>query len=338
MRREPILGHSICCNSLHRQIHYLLMPILFIILAGVVNCIIVLTKSLLAETTGLERLQVELSLAKRMVRLCKARNGYLEAAHLHEQVLRRLEEQATPSVNALLEIRILGPLSVAHEGKPIPEATWGTERAKALLAYLLWKGPTGATREELSMSLWPARPAKQAANVFHVTLHRLRQALEPGPRRARDSRHILHERRRYRFNFDAPHWLDVTAFQTLAADGDVAALREAVTLYRGPYLEDAGWALPPEVEIQRQALERLYAGALRKLIAHTGDQEALPFLERLLAVEPAEETARRALVLGYLARGRRDLAAQQVARWRAALDELHLEPSEEARALWRTVE
>ena len=67
-------------------------------------------------------------------------------------------------------------------------------------------------------------------------------------------------------------------------------------------------------------------------------QEALPFLERLLAVEPAEETARRALVLGYLARGRRDLAAQQVARWRAALDELHLEPSEEARALWRTVE
>ena len=43
-------------------------------------------------------------------------------------------------------------------------------------------------------------------------------------------------------------------------------------------------------------------------------------------------------VLGYLARGRRDLAAQQVARWRAALDELHLEPSEEARALWRTVE
>jgi hypothetical protein len=237
MRRELLLGHSICCNSLHRQIHYLLIPILFIILAGVVNCILVLTKGLLAETTGPERLQVELSLAKRMVRLCKACNGYLEAAHLHEQALRRLEEQvatstcqATPSVDALLEIRILGPLSVAREGKPIPEATWGTERAKALLAYLLWKGPTGATREELSMSLWPARPAEQAANVFHVTLHSLRQALEPGPRRARDSWHILHERRRYRFNFDAPHWLDVTAFQTLAADGDVAALREAVTL------------------------------------------------------------------------------------------------------------
>jgi DNA-binding SARP family transcriptional activator len=103
-------------------------------------------------------------------------------------------------------------------------------------------------------------------------------------------------------------------------------------------LEDAGWALPPEVEIQRQALERLYADALRKLIAHTGDQEALPFLERLLVVEPAEEMARRALVLGYLARGRRDLAARQVVRWREVLDELNLEPSEEVRALWRMVE
>jgi hypothetical protein len=56
------------------------------------------------------------------------------------------------------------------------------------------------------------------------------------------------------------------------------------------------------------------------------------------AVEPAEEMAHRALVLGYLARGRRDLARQQVARWRAVLDELHLGPAEEARALWRMVE
>jgi len=67
-------------------------------------------------------------------------------------------------------------------------------------------------------------------------------------------------------------------------------------------------------------------------------QEALPFLERLLAIEPAEEMAHRALVLGSLARGRSDLAGQQVARWREVLDELHLEPAAEARALWRVVE
>jgi len=295
----------------------------------------------------------QLSVVRRLVRLRKARNDYIEAAHLRGQALQRLEKQvaistrqavavlehqAAPSGGAPLEIRILGPLQVARAGRPIPEATWGTERAKDLLAYLLWKGQVGATREELCTSLWPDRPVAEAANVFHVTLHRLRQALEPGLGRARDSRYLLHERRRYRFNFYAPHRLDVTSFQALAADGDIAALGEAVALYRGPYLEDAGYALPPEVEIQRRALERLYADALRRLITHTDGPEALPFLERLLAVEPAEEMAHRALVLGYLARGRRDLAGQQVARWREVLDELHLEPAAEARALWRVVE
>jgi DNA-binding SARP family transcriptional activator len=60
--------------------------------------------------------------------------------------------------------------------------------------------------------------------------------------------------------------------------------------------------------------------------------------DKLLAVEPADETAHRALVSSYLARGRRDLARRQVARWRHALDELDLEPSPEARGLWRMVE
>jgi len=295
----------------------------------------------------------QLSVVRQMVQLRKARNGHIEAAHLRDQALQRLEEQvaiatrqavaalehrAAPPAGAALGIRILGPLQVTRGGEPIPEAAWGTERAKDLLAYLLWKGPAGATRGELCNSVWPDRPVEEAANVFHVTLHRLRQALEPELRRARDSRYILHERRHYHFNFSAPHWLDVTAFQALAADGDVAALWEAVRVYRGLYLEDAGWALPPEVEIQRRALERLYADVLRRLLAQTSDREAMPVFEWLLAVEPAEEMAHRALVLGYLAQGRRDLAGEQVARWRKVLDELNLEPAEETWALWRMVE
>jgi DNA-binding SARP family transcriptional activator len=295
----------------------------------------------------------QLSIPRRMVGLRETRNGYIEAAHSRDQALRHLEEQvvafarqalaalerhAVPSWNVPLEIRILGPMRVAREGQPVPEAAWGTEKAKALLAYLLWKGATGTTREELSMALWPGRPVDEAANVFHVTLHRLRQALEPELRRVRDSRYILHERRRYRFNFDAAHWLDVAAFQDLARESDVEALREAVALYRGSYLEDAGWDLPAEVEIQRRMLERLYADVLRRLIARSDDEGAMPYLEKLVSVEPAEEAAHRALVLGYLSRGRRDLARRQVARWREVVEELHLGPSRETSALWQMVE
>jgi DNA-binding SARP family transcriptional activator len=68
------------------------------------------------------------------------------------------------------------------------------------------------------------------------------------------------------------------------------------------------------------------------------EAEAGTYLEKLLAVEPADETAQRTLVAGYLSRGRRDLARRQVVRWRETLAELSLKPSPEARALWRIVE
>jgi DNA-binding SARP family transcriptional activator len=291
----------------------------------------------------------QLGAIRRMIRLREQRNRHLEAARLRDQALRQLEEEIIASTHqtlaarrerhaAPLEIRLLGPLQVVRDGKLMLEAEWGTERAKALLAYLLWKGPAGATREEISMALWPGRPVEDTANVFHVTLYHLRRVLEPGLGQGDASSYILHERGRYRFNASAPHWLDVTVFRALVADSKPAALREAVALYRGPYLEDAAWTLPPEVEAQRRALELLYEDALRRLAAQTPSREAVLYLTKLLAVEPADDTAHRALVTSYLARGRRDLARRQVARWRQALDELDLEPSPEARALWRMVE
>jgi DNA-binding SARP family transcriptional activator len=288
-----------------------------------------------------------------MTRLREQRNGYLEAARHHDQALRRLEEKVVASVHqvltarerqplspaeAPLDIRLLGPLQVIREGELVPEAAWGTEKAKGLLAYLLWKGPAGATREEISAVLWPDRLPEETGNVFHVTLHRLRRALKPESGGGHGVRYIRHDLGRYYFNAGAPHWLDVRAFRALVDIGKLAALREAVALYRGPYMEDMGWALPPEAEADQRALEGSYADALRRLAARVEEGEAVAYLEKLLAVEPADETAQRTLVAGYLVRGRRDLARRQVTRWRETLAELGLEPSPEAMALWRIVE
>jgi len=71
----------------------------------------------------------------------------------------------------------------------------------------------------------------------------------------------------------------------------------------------------------------------RWLAAQADSRKAVLYLTRLLAIEPADETAHRALISSYLARGRRDLLPRQVARWRQTLDEIDLEPSPEARAL-----
>jgi DNA-binding SARP family transcriptional activator len=281
------------------------------------------------------------------------RNSYLEAARLHDEAVRQLEQNVTTSVRSVLttqeqispspedlplEIRLLGPLQIIRTGQPVPEGDWGTEKAKALLAYLLWKGPRGASREEISTGLWPGRPVEETANVFHVTLHRLRRTLEPEVQGGRDWRYILYEGGRYRFNFEAPHRLDVTAFQALISKGKPEALQEAVALYRGAYLEDVDWALPPEAEWERRVMERLYEDTLRQLAAQARGGAAELYLERLLATDPADEAAQSALVTSYLARGRRDLARRQIGRWRNALVELDIAPSLPAMALWERAE
>jgi len=295
----------------------------------------------------------QLSLVRQAMRVRSIREEHLAAVRWQDQRLHQLEREIAASTGqamavlkgeveppgkAPLEIRILGPMQVFRRGELVGAKEWGNGKVKALLAYLLWKGPPGATRDEIICHLWPDRPVEKATNIFHVMLHRLRRTLEPGLRQARNSRYILYNGNRYCFNFDAPHWLDVTAFQSLLREGDGPSLREAVLLYRGPYLEDTGLDLPPEVEIARRSLERAYVAALRTLIAEGDVPETIPFLERLATVEPADSATQRALVLAYLARGRRDLARRQVARWRRALDELGLEPSQETEVLWEQVE
>jgi DNA-binding SARP family transcriptional activator len=301
----------------------------------------------LSELVLCAELVKQLDVVGRMRRLRTPHNDCLEAAHLQAQTLQQIGEKVMTSTHTTLsvgknattpiEIRVLGPLQITRQGQLIAEAAWGSEKAKGLLAYLLWKSPTGVTREELSEALWPGRSTHETANVFHVTLHRLRRVLQAETDYAPSLNYILHDRRRYRFNTDAPHWLDLTEFQTLLECDDLTSMKGAVNLYRGAYLEDMAWALPVEVEAKRCRLEQLYADTLRCLAAQVNNQEAMLYLEKLLAVEPADEIAHRALVLGYLARGRGDLARRQVGCWQQALAEFGLEPSPETRTIWHRV-
>lgn len=279
--------------------------------------------------------------------LYEQRNRHLEVARLRDQALQELKRETIAALYETLTvrepgaapigIRVLGPLQVYRHGQLIPETEWITGKAKGVLAYLLWRGSTGATREEMSEVLWPDHLVEEAANVFHVTLHRLRRVLEPELRQARDSKYIVYERGRYCFNVEAPHWLDVAEFEALIAEGTLTAFKKAVALYQGAYLEDVDWASLAEVGARQRRLELLYADTLRRLAAQADEREAALYLEKLLAVEPVDETAQRALVLSYLAQGRHDLARRQVVRWQQALEELGAEPSPEAAAVWQRV-
>jgi two-component SAPR family response regulator len=168
--------------------------------------------------------------------------------------------------------------------------------------------------------LWPNRLEEEVTNVFHVTLHRLRRALEP--ERARGSSYIQRHLGRHGFDFSSPHELDATRFALLVAADEEYALQEAVGLYRGEYLQDLYWALPAEAETERRHLECLYERALRRLAFDGDGTESKIYLERLVQIIPADEGVNQALVEIYLEEGRQDLAERQLERWRNFAQEL----------------
>jgi len=245
---------------------------------------------------------------------------------------------AITGAEAPLHIHLLGPFHVRRRDTPIAEEEWGSEKAKILLVYLLHKREGTLSREDLGAVLWPNRTPDEASNAFHVTLHRLRRALEPDLRRGQDSQYVLHRGGRYLFNREAPCWLDLDSFLTLAGRDDPQDLQAAVDLYRGPYLEDLIWSLPPEVEIQRRSVELTYTQALRKLLNGPLLEGHLLLLEKLLAVEPLDQKAHEMAVRYHLDRGRLDLARQQITRWQEALKEMGMEPEARVRSFWKQVE
>jgi DNA-binding SARP family transcriptional activator len=106
--------------------------------------------------------------------------------------------------------------------------------------------------------------------------------------------------------------LDVAAFQDalaradVDADGGVAALQEAVGLYRGDLLEGSQdeWLLP-----EREDLRRRFVQATERLVAQLGARgdhaEAILHAKRLLRHDPLHEPTYRTLMALHDARGDR---------------------------------
>jgi DNA-binding SARP family transcriptional activator len=293
----------------------------------------------------------QIEIIQQLIHLDQQRQRSLQAATSQQEAIRELEERiqllATSGVprpaepsgpQPELSLSLLGQLQVAVSGQQVPDSAWESERARELLAYLLWKGSAGATTHELAESLWPEKDGAPDTNALYVTVNRLRRVLEPDLDKARESQFILSDGRRYRFNFNAHHWLDVDEFIRMSASNDANDLRRAVDLYRGAYLEDSAWNLPTDVEAYRRTLEHLYLECLRRLVARQEGRSDDHYLLRLLAVEPLDEEATLELGERYLARGRSDLAFELLTQYHANLEEVDAEPSEAIRNLWRRIQ
>jgi DNA-binding SARP family transcriptional activator len=236
-----------------------------------------------------------------------------------------------------VEFRILGPLEVSHEGRPvaIPGA-----RQRELLAILLLHAGEVVSTDRLMDALWgEGRPAA-GTTALRVRVSQLRKALGPGGRTlvTRPPGYaLLVERdgldlRRFERELDEAH-------RSLAAGDAAGALRHAhsaLSLWRGPPLADFAYASFAQAAIAR--LEELQVAALELRI----DAElalgrhgiVVGELQALVEAHPLRERLWRQLMLALYRDGRQAdaLAAYRSARTRL-VEEIGIEPGRELQAL-----
>jgi DNA-binding SARP family transcriptional activator/WD40 repeat protein len=248
---------------------------------------------------------------------------------------------------ATLEFRLLGPLEVWREGRPL---RLGGERQRALLALLLLHANEVVPRERLLEELFGGDAPERGANALQVGISRLRRVLGDGRASNGDGGVLLTRPPGYLLRTE-PEQLDVALFEQLLAkgrgslaEGDATAaastLREALALWRGPALADLALLEFAQPEIRR--LEELRLGALMERIeadlALGRAGEVVPELEALVAANPLQERLRGQLMLA-LYRSGRQADALEVYRQTSELlrDELGLEPSKALQALERSI-
>jgi predicted ATPase/DNA-binding SARP family transcriptional activator len=258
-----------------------------------------------------------------------------------QRAQQRVEPASIPREDdAALAIRAFGPLQVRRDGRLLTNEDWTYARPRELLFYLL-SNREGRTRDQIGLDLWPEASPAQLRSSFHVTMHHLRRALG-------GAEWITFHENRYRFEAARTVAYDVDTFTAIAQDASRAApgaertalLERAVGLYRGEFLEGAGfgdWTHAP-----RERLRRAYADAALQLAATYREagslQRAEAVCRELLGRDNLDERAHRLLMQILADAGRPAEALRHLNVLTALLrEELSIMPSPETLALADTL-
>jgi predicted ATPase/DNA-binding SARP family transcriptional activator len=239
-----------------------------------------------------------------------------------------------------MEIRLLGPLEVSSQGRPVEVAG---RRLRLLLAVLALRAGRVVEAERLVDLLWPqtSLPA-DPTNALQALVSRLRRALEPGGAGER----VVARPPGYLLAVE-PDEVDVLRFERLAAAGHAAAaagryreaaaaLRTGLELWRGQALADfAGESFAAGTATR---LQELRLGAVEDRcdaeLALGEHARLVGELETLVAEHPLRERLHALLMRALYGAGRQAeaLAAYQRAR-QVLADQAGLDPGPELRRL-----
>ena len=195
---------------------------------------------------------------------------------------------------------MFGNLRIISAGQTVTSIS--TNRLQSLIAYLILHGETPQPRERLAFELWPGSTESQARTNLRQLLHHLKRALPAECTSLVTDHHSVQWRR------EPSCEIDVVAFQAAIAEaacaraeGDRAREIRSLTaaaqlceddLLPGFYDE---WLTPFREEYRQRVCE-----ALQRLATLFEEQmefaAALPFAERLVALDPLGESHHQLLM------------------------------------------
>lgn len=171
------------------------------------------------------------------------------------------------------------------------EIKWGTRRVKELLLYLIDRGETTVTRNEMLHALFGSHRSKKSENNLYVTVHKLRQLLhntDPEGQHLRLTGDIVLE--------IAPGICDFTDFMSFARQNTVINSQNAeeahaiLKVCHGTYLADMDYPWADEnintVEIE---YERIALGLAAVYVGMAKHEQAEEVLLNLIARNPLSE-------------------------------------------------
>ncbi len=255
----------------------------------------------------------------------------------------------------LLKISLLASFHVTLDGRAIND--FSTDKARALLAYLVVERQYPHRREALASLIWPDQPDERARQSLRQALSSLRQVLQDTQKQA--DPFLLVDRHQVQVNPNANYWLDVAAFAELAdvcqrhrhrALGQclpcLQRLEQMVALYTGDFL--AGFILADSAPFEEWALlkrEWLHCqtveafSELANYYERRGDYAAARRMaQRQVQMEPWREEAHRQLMRLLAQSGQRSAALAQYRVCNKALwAELGVPPTQETTNLFTAV-
>ncbi|HEX5347939.1 MAG TPA: BTAD domain-containing putative transcriptional regulator [Pseudonocardiaceae bacterium] len=238
-----------------------------------------------------------------------------------------------------MEFRILGPLEVTAQGRPV---VLPGSRERAVLVLLLLSANRVVPAERLVEDLWDGKAQKGAAGALRVFISRLRKALREGGGDAL----VVTKPPGYLLQIERAA-LDAARFEDLLAEGRehaaqrdhegaAARLRQALSLWRGPALADL--ADVPVARAEATRLEEARLAALEERVeADLGcgrHAEVVPELDHLTKVHSLRERLWGQRMVALYRSGRQADALRVYQELRRLLaEELGLEPSLEVARL-----